>query len=295
MPLPNFSKLRIFLLYWALILSLGGYLAYDYCTDYYEELEPVLENSVAEGITTTHNYTQTTLGTLQAYSDAYNIKGNSYLAEKALAAMKLVENCQLTVRRTKSQKTAVDKAILSKLAIALAKLGDSLLVFADGNTSIKADLDVLIYQPAADLQTAEMISFFRNVRASQVDLYLDDLIWKQEVALNILIRYLNENLHNWVYVRFDKQVPIVAYEQCASVGRPFTGQIYLQGYSTHSDNLKCSIDGHDYPFQNGLVKFDTVFQNPGKYQQRVDIRVRNPLTDETITYFGIFGFNISKQ
>ena len=284
---------RIFLFYWALILPLGSYLVYDYSTDYSAELEPVLRNTVQDGIQASKMINDDKLLEIRKYTDTYKLAGYQEINRKAKAARAQVSACQEMLAEIQSQKGRIDLAQTSEISAVLARLGDSLLVISDRDSLLAIDSQTLIFQPAATLQTPAAAAFFSNARPAQVDLFLADLSWKLELVLDGLLDFLYDKIRRDRIV-FDGAYPMFVPRRCARAGQPFFADIFLAGYFTQPKNWQCLVDGRAYAFKHGLVKFDTVYNDPGEHRQQIVIRVRNPLTARLDQYSREFSINIQK-
>lgn len=285
-------KHPILLLYWVLLLALGGYLIYDYRTDYRAEITPVLESSIAEGTATARQHSNYYLTQVEMYTDAFPSEHNAITRRKAKTARKGVDACQELLQGRNVWDQVRETGNSAILTNALQELSDSLLSFANKDSVVVARLQTLVTEPAAALKSPETLCFFKYAHKSQVGLYLKDLAWKLELALNFLMPDLNDQV-NPPRIRFDSLAPLVSYKQCARVGQPFTGEVYLQSYcSSIDDKLECRINGQKYPVRNGLVHLQLSFPSPGNYQQAVKICIKNPLTEELRTYTKTFDLTI---
>lgn len=292
MPLPPiFQKKGIFLFYWLLILPLAGYLAYDRYTDHYDEIAPVLENTNALGLKAIRQANEWTLNEVQKNADAYRADENETLRRQALAAMNQTDACQNKIRAIQAKRNAIHRTELNQLATALRQLADSLLVFSGRDSSAAGDLTALLYQPAAGMETPGVAWFFKNARDAQTKLYLDDQIWKTELALRLVLGDISENIYK-DDIRFDDYFPVLEVENCAEAGKPFSGKIYLRGYSKYAENVRYFIDGREYRATAGLVQYQERFPKPGVHTRRVKVQVLYPLTQEIRTYLNDFKITV---
>ena len=292
MPLPPiFQKKGIFLFYWLLILPLAGYLTYDRYTDHYDEIAPVLENTNALGLKTTRQMNEGYLNEVQKNAYAYPTDENQILRRQALAARKQTDTCQNRIRAIQAKRNAIHRTELNQLANALRQLADSLLVFSGQDSSAAADLTALLYRPAAGMETPGMAGFFKNARDAQTKLYLDDQIWKTELALRLVLGDISGNIYK-DDIRFDDYLPVLEVENCAEAGKPFSGKIYLFGYSKQAESIKYFVDGREYRATAGLVQYEERFPNPGVHTRQIKAQVTNPLTQEIRTYLNDFKITV---
>lgn len=294
MSLPSvFSKKGTFLFYWLLILPLAGYLAYDRYRDHYDEIVPVLENTNALGLKATRQVNEWTLNEVQKNADAYRTNENETLRRQALAGMKQTDACQNKIRVIQAKRNAIHHTELTQLANALRQLADSLLAFTGRDSSTTADLAALLYQPAAGMETPGMAGFFRNARDAQTKLYLDDQIWKTELALRLVLGDISENIYK-NDIRFDDYLPVLEVENCAEAGKPFSGKIYLRGYSKQAEKVRYFVDGREYRTTAGLMHYQDRFSKPRIYTRRFRAAVTNPLTKEIRIYEKDFQITIQQ-
>jgi hypothetical protein len=292
MPLPPiFQKKGIFLFYWLLILPLAGYMAYDRYTDHYDEIAPVLENTNALGLKVTQRVNGWFLNEVQKNVETYRTNGNETLWRQALAARKQTDTCQNKIRAIQAKRNAIHRMELNQLANTLRQLADSLLTFSSQDSSATADLTALLYQPAAGMETPGMAGFFKNARDAQTKLYLDDQIWKTELALRLVLGDILGKMEKYD-IRFDDYFPVLEVENCAEAGKPFSGKIYLRGYSKYAENVRYFIDGREYHATAGLVQYQERFPNPGVHTRRVKVQVLYPLTQEIRTYLKDFKITV---
>ncbi|MBK8966416.1 MAG: hypothetical protein IPM36_07000 [Lewinellaceae bacterium] len=291
-PLPRFFKHRVFFVYWALILALGGYLAYDYCTDYYAELEPVLKNTVVQGVASAERLNEYRLMEIHKIADAYKMEHNEQLRRKAKAAMDQVQVCQNRLGTLKRTPESIRAEDIEQLADLLEQLGDSLFLFVDQDPILEADLQVLILQHAAALKTPKMQAFFRHVPASKVALYLEDLAWKSVLALNLVLDYLQKQITPDEMVL--KMIPVFEPTGCPRVGQAFTGRVDLVAYATNPDSMALFVNEKKYPVRNGIAEFQQVYPRPGRHTDKVKILLTNPLTGQIASYSYEIELNILK-
>ena len=268
-------------------------MAYDYWTDYYDELEPVLVGTVAGGTATTQRINEITLDKMHRTADAYKLDRNETFRRKAKEARKQINQCREIIKNFIAQNRNPSSAGLDTIATTLHRIGDSLLLFSDRDSVVAADLQALIFQPATALQSPKMVLYFNIARSSQVDLYWNDLSWKLELALSSTLRYLDDTLHQ-NKIKFDSLYLLMSSGQYARAGRPFSAYVGFQKYPSKAGQLECFINGREYPVRQGLVEFDTVYSSPGYYQQQVDFRLTDPSANKKINYSKTFEFEILK-
>ena len=288
-----FQKKGIFLLYWLMILPLAGYLVYDRYTDRFDALAPVLENTISHGIRSARRTNEWRLTDIDKWSDAYRTPDNKTLQQGAVIARRQVDNCQYMIRAVQAKSGFNQAAELNPTATALRQLADTLLAFADLDSITATNLKALLLQPATELQTPETLDFFKNASAIQTKLYLDDQIWKTELALQLVLIDISERVDH-DEVRFDDYLPVLEAENCAQAGKPFSGNISLHGYSKLAENVKYFIDGREYESNAGLVHYPDRFSKPGVYTRRLKVQVINPLTKGITTYMKDFNITIQQ-
>ncbi|MCB9314736.1 MAG: hypothetical protein H6569_01220 [Lewinellaceae bacterium] len=291
-PLPRFFKYRIFFVYWALILALSGYWAYDYCTDYYAELEPVLKNTVVQGVASAERLNRYRLTEIHKVADAYKMEHNENLRRKAKAATDQVQVCRNRLGTLKRTPESVGTENIEQLAALLQQLSDSLFLFIDRNSMLEADLQKLVFQPAAALNTPKMHAFFRHVPASKVNLYLEDLEWKIVLALNLVLDHLQKQITSEEMVL--KTIPVFEPTNCPRVGQAFTGRVDLVAYASNPDSMELFVNEKKYPVRNGIAEFQQIYPRPGRHTNKVKILLTNPLTGQIASYAYEIELNILK-
>ncbi len=293
MPLRSiFQKRSIFLLYWLLILPLAGYLAYDRYTDRFDALAPVLENTVSHGARSTRRANEWRLTDIYKWSDAFPTPDNEILRQQAVAARSQADSCQYLIRAVQAKSHIDQTGELNRTATSLRQLADTLLVFAGQGSIIATNLNALLFHPATELQTPETVDFFKNASTAQTKLYLDDQIWKTELALQLVLSDIYGRI-DYDEIRFDDYLPVLEIENCALAGKPFSGNISLYGYSKLAENIQYFVNGREYESNAGLVHYPDRFSKPGVYTRQLKVQVINPLTKEIKMYMK--DFNIAIQ
>ncbi|TNE61006.1 MAG: hypothetical protein EP344_06675 [Bacteroidetes bacterium] len=285
-----FRKHHIFLFYWVLMLSMGGYLIYDHQPDYHTEIEPYLVGTMQRGLLSTENWQDAEIMEMHKQADAWNIPLNDSIRRQAQAAIEQSKVLKKKVLALKTSDQPIDLPGLSRL---LRQFGDSLLLFTSQDAVIAAELDTLIFQPAAALTTDKWAAFFKNARPSTVRLFLDDLAWKTQLALFPVLEYASAKQIKIARPRLH-MLPILTNNQCTVPGEPLKADIELVGYVNEPEQLTFYVNGKPCPAANSIATYEMVYAKPGTYTNKMEIRVKHPSFDQAAIYTNEFEIHVLK-
>lgn len=78
-------------------------------------------------------------------------------------------------------------------------------------------------------------------------------------------------------------------------GEEFRGEIFLAAYSSTADNISVSVDGREYPVENGKAVFTSNPNSIGARNHKMKINLKNPLTGETKTFEKQFSYEVGDR
>lgn len=78
-------------------------------------------------------------------------------------------------------------------------------------------------------------------------------------------------------------------------GEEFRGEIFLAAYSSTADNISVTVDGRDYPVQNGKAVFTSNPSSIGARNHKMKIKLKNPLTGEVKSFEKNFSYEVGDR
>ena len=78
-------------------------------------------------------------------------------------------------------------------------------------------------------------------------------------------------------------------------GEEFRGEIFLAAYSSTADNISVSVDGRNFPVENGKAVFASQPGSIGTKSHEMTINLENPLTGEVKTFKKQFSYEVGDR
>lgn len=78
-------------------------------------------------------------------------------------------------------------------------------------------------------------------------------------------------------------------------GEEFRGEIFLAAYSSTADNISVTVDGRDYPVENGKAVFTSNPSSIGARNHKMKINLKNPLTGEVKSFEKNFSYEVGDR
>ncbi|MCC6458821.1 MAG: hypothetical protein IT260_00020 [Saprospiraceae bacterium] len=281
---PFFKKYNVFGLYWLALLPLAGFLAYDYTTDASHQLDPALSFSLEKSIDATRRSGEDASREAYHFADAYPSKRNKTLWQQTRAAKRLTGRVQQQIQACRD--AGWPPPVVHTLAGSLRETADSLLSVAATDSVLADGLRRLLLEPASALPaTAHLL---RRARPAAAGLYVQDLIWKTELALYLCLSTLCHRAESAPDTEVDNVLPVLELDNCPEAGKPFSGVVFLAEYSSQSDSVTCRVDGQALVLHNGIASIPLFRAKPGLLKKQLRMEYRNPLTHEVKTYIKEF-------
>ncbi|MBL7782977.1 MAG: gliding motility protein GldM [Saprospiraceae bacterium] len=97
-------------------------------------------------------------------------------------------------------------------------------------------------------------------------------------------------------IKFDKFTPAVSAEKSYVIqGEKYAADVFLSAYSSSADNISINVNGSSLPIKEGIAHYETSTSGVGERSYKVNISVRNPLTNKTDVYTKEFKYEVGQR
>ncbi len=162
-------------------------------------------------------------------------------------------------------------------------LGDSLGALYGKDSALTGWLDRCLLEDYRDFSSDQLAGLLADSDTADAARICRNLTLKSELALQMMLSSTAKKLR-LADIWYDGMTPVISYRECPRAGIPFRADVLLLPYSTNSRNVLVRVDGQPVPVEKGLAHYTARFKTPGPHTIRVNIQVRNPLTQEIRTY-----------
>jgi hypothetical protein len=163
------------------------------------------------------------------------------------------------------------------------RLGDSLAALYGSDSVRQAWLERCLFSGYRTYPQAQFASMLAVSDTADAGRLCQNLHLNAELALIFTLQRLQKQMPVWE-MRFDALLPAISAESCPRAGVPFVADIFLNAYSTQSENMTIKVNGKPMLVEAGLARYKRTYSSPGIKRLPVEIEVRNPLTGEIRTY-----------
>ncbi len=112
----------------------------------------------------------------------------------------------------------------------------------------------------------------------------------ETTILNHLVGATTQN------IIMDEFEPVVSAKKGYIIkGDEYESEVFLSARSSQVKNMKIMIDGQSYPVNDGKVRFKRRADRLGPNSYKVDIVLRNPLTNKSETYSQTFQYEVGER
>lgn len=97
-------------------------------------------------------------------------------------------------------------------------------------------------------------------------------------------------------IKFDKFTPAVSAEKSYVIqGEKYVADVFLSAYSSSADNISINVNGSNLALKEGIAHYETSTSGVGERSYKVNISVKNPLTNKTDTYTKEFKYEVGQR
>jgi gliding motility-associated protein GldM len=190
----------------------------------------------------------------------------------------------------------INEGLGEKIQSKVAETRSKLLALADNDEAVKAALPLDVEKLPAGTKSKTWAEFkFKQMPVAAVFPILGKM---QSDAKNSATAVLNfcATKVGGVDIKFDEFEPVIsAPKGYVIAGDKYEADVFLSARSSTADNVSISVNGANLPVEGGKAHYVTGTSSTGTKTYKVNINVRNPLTNEVKPYTKEFSYEVGQR
>lgn len=171
-----------------------------------------------------------------------------------------------------------------------------LLALADNDKTVESSLPLLVESLPTGTTARNWPEFkFKQMPVAAIFPILGKMQSDAKNSATAILNYCADKVGG-KDIKFDKFTPAVSAEKSYVIqGEKYAADVFLSAYSSSADNININVNGSSLPIKEGIAHYETSTSGVGERSYKVNISVKNPLTNTTETYSKEFKYEVGQR